>query len=290
MIRLRSECIQCLIKSNLNKCPEGTPEEVKREYMQRFLKILAEAPKEHSAPVVTVAINALQKELLGIEAREYSAVKKHFNEVMLGYEAEVWERISQAEDKLKLAMQYAMVGNYIDFGAMEHVDENYLSELLHSAHEKEMSESQYQNLKKDMEIGKKLVYLTDNCGEVVMDKLLIKVIQERYPHLDITLMVRGGDVLNDATMEDAKQVGLTDVVKVMGNGNSIAGTCLEELSEEAFLEIESADLILAKGQANYETMRGCGKNIYHLFLCKCAMFANTFGVPRMTGMLINETK
>lgn len=290
MIRLRSECIQCLIKSNLNKCPEGTPEEIKREYMQRFLKILAEAPKEHSAPVVTVAINALQKELLGIGEREYAPIKEHFNEVMLGYEAEVWEKINQAEDRLKLAMQYAMVGNYIDFGAMEHVDENYLSELLHSAQDKVMSEVQYQNLREDMLSGKKMVYLTDNCGEVVMDKLLIKIIKEMYPHLEIVLMVRGGDVLNDATMEDAMQVGLTEVVKVIGNGNSIAGTCLEELSEEALAEIEQADVILAKGQANYETMRGCGKNIYHLFLCKCAMFANTFGVPRMTGMLINETK
>ena len=72
------------------------------------------------------------------------------------------------------------------------------------------------------------------------------------------------------------------------NGNDIAGTCLSRLSEEALKYLDEADLILSKGQANFETLRGCGKNIYYIFLCKCDMFANRFGVEKYTGMFLND--
>ena len=287
--RLRSECLQCMLKNHLAKCPKDASEELRVEYTQKLMRILSEAPKTDSAPVVVRRIEKLQRELFGIK-NEFGEVKRHFNQVMLGKVAEVQERIDSAEDSLKMALKSAMVGNYIDFGAMIQVDETYLTELLRSAAEKEFDEIQYQNLKTDLSVGKKLVILTDNCGEIVMDKLLIREIQKRYPHLEITVIVRGMPALNDATMEDAVQVGLTQIVKVIGNGNDIAGTCLEELSEEARAVFEDADVVLAKGQGNYETLRGEVKNIYYLFLCKCDMFSQMFGVPRLTGMLVNETK
>lgn len=287
MRRLRSECISCLLKTHLEKCPTDTPEIKKVEYMQRILKVLADAPEHVGSPVVVRSINEIQQEMFGINYI-YTDVKRHFNDVMLQREEEIWRKIEQAEDELKLAIQYAMVGNYIDFGAMKHVDEVYLSNLLDTAKEQNMDESQYESLKYDLEKGSKLVFLTDNCGEVVMDKLLMKVIQKKYPQIQITAIVRGSDILNDATMEDAVQVGLQKVVKTIGNGNNIAGTCLEELSREAREEIEEADVILAKGQGNYETLRGCGMNVYYVFLCKCHMFAENFGVKRFTGMLVND--
>ncbi len=287
MRRLRSECISCLLKTHLEKYPTDTPEIKKVEYMQRILKVLADAPEHVGSPVVVRSINEIQQEMFWINDI-YTEVKRHFNDVMLQREDEIWEKIEQADDSLKLAIQYAMVGNYIDFGAMKNVDEVYLSNLLDTAKEQNMDESQYESLKYDLEKGSKLVFLTDNCGEVVMDKLLMRVIQKKYPQMQITAIVRGSDILNDATMEDAVQVGLQKVVKTIGNGNNIAGTCLEELSREAREEIEEADVILAKGQGNYETLRGCGMNVYYVFLCKCHMFAENFGVPRFTGMLVND--
>ena len=113
-------------------------------------------------------------------------------------------------------------------------------------------------------------------------------IRKINPAAKFTAIVRGGDVLNDATAEDAYQVGLTDIVEVVGNGSDIAGTCLDELSCEAFCAIDEADVILAKGQANFETLRKCGRNIYYIFMCKCEMFAKEFQVPRFTGMLVND--
>ena len=123
-----------------------------------------------------------------------------------------------------------------------------------------------------------------------MDKLLAETIRRLYPSLEITVLVRGGPVLNDATMEDAIQVGFDRLegITVMGNGDRLAGTALDRISPEARHAITEADLIIAKGQGNYETMQGCGLHIYYAFLCKCQFFADRFGVPIYTGMLVKE--
>ena len=102
--------------------------------------------------------------------------------------------------------------------------------------------------------------------------------------------MRGLPVLNDATMEDAKQVKLSDIASVSDNGTAIAGTCLERISFEARQKIDEADLILAKGQGNFETLRYCKRNVYYAFMCKCKMFADKFGVPQYTGMFINDLR
>lgn len=120
------------------------------------------------------------------------------------------------------------------------------------------------------------------------DKLLIKILKEQYPNINITVIVRGMPVLNDATMEDARAVGLTEIATVIGNGNGVGGTQMNLLSEEAQRVCEAADLLIAKGQGNFETMHGCGKNIYYLFLCKCQWFSERFGMERLKGVFINE--
>lgn len=287
MRRLHPECIRCLAVHQLDKVPEGISDDIKADYMQRILKIIGDAPKEYAAPVVARSIAAVQMELFG-EKDDFTEIKKHFNQVMLNREDQVRRKVQEAEDPLKMALQYAMIGNYIDFGARYQVDEKYLTELLDSAGEKEFDQEQYEALQRDLAGAGKLVYLTDNCGEIVMDKVLIALLQKQYPNLSITVIVRGAPVSNDATLEDARQIGLTEMVRVIGNGNDIAGTWMPEVSEEAKAELDSADVILAKGQANYETMRKCGRNIYYLFLCKCRLFAAWFGQQQFTGMLIND--
>ena len=97
-------------------------------------------------------------------------------------------------------------------------------------------------------------------------------------------------VINDATMEDAVLVGLTREIEVMGNGDDAAGTILGRISKEARKNIEEADMILAKGQGNFESLFGCGLNIYYLFLCKCDWFMKRFQVERYHGMFVNEKR
>ena len=103
-------------------------------------------------------------------------------------------------------------------------------------------------------------------------------------------VVRDHPVLNDATMDDVHQVGLDqlDGIRVMGNGDRLAGTDIDRISPEAKEALLTADLILAKGQGNYETLQGCGLPVYYAFLCKCRFFADRFGVPTYTGMLVRE--
>lgn len=285
--RLHPECISCMTKVHLGKCPKDIPEEKKVEYMQKVLKIIAEAPAKYGAPVIVRTIQQVQEEMLGIK-QEYREIKRHYNEVMMGYENQVQEHMAKSEDSLKTGIQYAMIGNYIDFGARITVTEEQLTELLHNPDRFVIDEKQYAELTADLEKARKLVYLTDNCGEIVMDKMLIKQIKQKYPDIELTVLVRGCEVINDATMEDAKQVGLAEMVKVIPNGSDIAGTWMEEISDEAKAVLESADVIISKGQGNFETLRKCGMNIYYIFLCKCDLFANTFQVPKLTGMLINE--
>ena len=255
--------------------------------MQRVLKAISETPKSEGAPVIVRTINQIQKEMFGYN-KDFTHVKSHFNELMLEKAPSVREKLNQSEDSLKLAIQYAMTGNYIDFGAMNNVDEEQLDQLLDQASGNHVDEKEYASLKVDIEKARSIVYLTDNCGEIVMDKLLIEEIKKQNPNAQITAIVRGKPVLNDATMEDAIQVGLTELVNVIGNGSEIAGTYLEEISEEAKNAIDCADVIFAKGQGNFETLRMCGKNIYYIFMCKCEMFAKRFQVPKYYGMLIND--
>ena len=285
--RLNSECVSCLVNKYLKKIPENTEESQKLKYMQRVLNIVAEAKVWQSAPEIVPKITAAQKEIFGF-SEDFTEIKKYFNSLMLGLESQLENNILNSKEPLKLAFLYAMLGNYIDFGAMLSVDENKLRELLENAEELTVDDNEFGLLKDDLKKSKKLIYITDNCGEVVLDKLFIKAILKEYPNISVEAIVRGEDVLNDATLTDAKQVFLDKLVTVTGNGTNIAGTCLSKLPEDIKTKIDNADIIISKGQANFETLRYCGKNIYYIFMCKCQMFADRFGVPKLSGMLLND--
>ncbi len=285
--RLNSECIECLLNKYLKYYPENADEKQKIEYMKRIMKILSEAPMSAGAPELVDEISRAQKEVFGF-VEDFSEEKKYFNSLMMGFENSINDELDLCDDRLERAVAYSMMGNYIDFGAVENVDETELQRLLQRAKDIPIDRKELELLKKDLASARSLVFLTDNCGEVVLDKVLLNVIKNLYPQVGIEVIVRGRPVLNDVTMEDARQVGLSDVFCTIPNGSSVAGTCMERISEEARKKIENADVIIAKGQGNFETLRFCGKNVYYIFMCKCRMFANRFGVERFSGMLVND--
>lgn len=289
IIRLNPECITCLLNKYLSKIPDGIDTELKLTYMQKVLKLISDADWQKSAPEITSEISEIQYKLLGIKD-DFTEVKKYFNSLMLSLEAEIENTIKTNKNPLNSAISYAMLGNYIDFGAMQNVDEEKLKKMLSDVHNISLDETESKNLKTDLKNAKKLIYITDNCGEIVLDKLLIKEILKEYPHISAEVLVRGANVLNDATVEDAKQVGLDTILPVYHNGNNIAGTCLSKIPQHISEKLENADVIIAKGQANFETLRYCGKNIYYIFMCKCELFANRFGVPKYSGMLLNDLR
>ena len=286
-MKLSAYCMYCLVQRQEENIRHIKDEKIKSEYMREVLKIIASSPDNVTAPVVVANINRLHQEYFGT-AYSFDQLKEEYNTLMLKEEPRIHKEIIESEDPLLSAIKYARVGNYIDFGAMGSIQGDKLYSLLATAREEELPLTEYLNFKKELTEAKRLVYLTDNCGEIVLDKLLITILKENYPYLDITVIVRGKSVLNDATLEDARRTGLTSVAKVIGNGTEIAGTQLNMVSEEARLTIASADIIISKGQGNFETLHGCGRNIYYMFLCKCDWFVNRFGLERCKGVFINE--
>lgn len=287
MIRLHSECIRCLTGKYLAKPPAGLSEEQKVDYYQSILTIMGQANPEYAAPVAMRDIERVLSEKFGIQ-QDFTEIKRYFNALMLDREEDFMRRLDEADDPMKLGIQLAMIGNYVDFGAIANVNADDLSALIEGAYNQPVDAGQLNALEADLAAARSVVYLTDNCGEIVFDKCLMRTIARLYPNLSITAIVRGGDVSNDATMKDAQQVRLHEAARVIHNGTAIAGTWLEGISPEARTAIDAADVVISKGQANFETLRLCGLNIYYIFLCKCDMFANQFGVPRLTGMLIND--
>lgn len=286
-MKLSADCIVCMVKRQAENLKGNFDENKKTAYLKAVLEEIAKAPEDVSAPVVTERLNALHEAWFG-SPFSFRELKQGYNRMMLEKEREIEGEITASEDPLRLALQYARVGNYIDFGAMGSVSEEKLRDLLSGAKSDPVDEGELAALRKDLAAGKRLVYCLDNCGEIVLDKLLLKEIGRQYPQLELTALVRGKEVLNDATREDAEAVGLPAVAAVLDSGTGIAGTELSRLSPEAEEALRKADVILSKGQGNFETLHGCGLNIYYLFLCKCEHFTRRFGLERFQGVFLNE--
>jgi hypothetical protein len=277
----------CLVKRQEENIRKITDENLKSDYMREVLRIIADSPEEVTAPVVIADINCLHQRFFGA-SYSFDSLKKEYNQYMLGEEPKIYQEIISSPDPLLTALKLARTGNYIDFGAMGSIDNAKLRTLLSNAKDEFIDPSEYVSLKEELKNSSSLVYLTDNCGEIVLDKLLIQVIKEQFPNLIVTVIVRGLPVLNDATLEDAEMTGLTAITKVIGNGTQIAGTQPDLISSEARELLENADVIISKGQGNFETLHGWGFNAYYMFLCKCDWFVNRFGLERYKGVLLNE--
>ena len=285
---ISSFCIGCILKRQEERIRElPFSEEKKEQFMKELCGVIAQAKGEATAPVIVADIRVLIQKYFNI-VDSYEDEKKYFNQLMLNSEDVLWQMIESADEPLKEALRLARVGNYIDFGAMNEVSDKKLAELFAESENDVVDEKEWMALKADLQKAKTLVYLTDNCGEIVLDKLFIRKIQEVYPRLDITVIVRGGKVLNDATLEEAQEIGLTDMVKVIDNGSNIAGNAPGYINKESEDLIRNADVVISKGQGNFETLNGCGWNIYYLFLCKCDWMVKRFKMKRLAGILIND--
>lgn len=288
-MRLNPFCMCCAVNKQEEKLRAFSDMEKKTEYMQKVMRLLADAGPEHCAPSLSIEIKKLFAEYWG-EKEDYTEIKHEFNRLMLDLEPQLEQTIRSSEDPLETALLYARIGNYIDFAALSHVDKNEMLSLIKEENKTPLDPVEYAHFCRDLAQASSLVYLTDNCGEIVLDKLAVKILKEQYPSLAVTVIVRGFPVINDATMEDAEEVGLTSLTKVIGNGNNVGGTWLPGISTQARDLLEQADIILAKGQGNFETLNDCGWNVYYLFLCKCSWFEKLFQAEHLQGMFVNERR
>ncbi len=280
----------CALNKQEQKIRHYPDMEKKTEYMKKVMALIANTEEKDCAPSLSVDIQKLYSRFWDCPMEDFTEIKREYNQLMLNMEDSLENKIRKSEDPLEKSLLYARIGNYIDFAALSNVDQATVFTLLEEKSTESLDEEEYRNFLRDLSSAKKLVYLTDNCGEVVLDKLAVKILKEKYPDLDITVIVRGYPVVNDATMEDAEEIGLTDLVRVIGNGSNVGGTWIPGITSEARDLLYDADLIIAKGQGNFETLNDCGLNIYYLFLCKCDLFQRRFHAENLQGMFLNERR
>lgn len=284
---LATECILCHINRHIQKArtlgDEATATAFAKELMQQIL----DAPADASSPTLGPGATELYRKYYGLDEDRYRQEKEDSNRFVLERIHEIYKRVAKAEDPLYAALQFAVLGNYIDFSALPgQVSFAQLDGMLAKAADMNLDPDIFEQLKQDLAAGKKLLFLTDNAGEICFDRILGEEIAKHYPHLEITFCVRGGPAHNDATREDAALAGIT--FPVIDNGNTVGGTELRLLSPQAKQAMDEADVIIAKGMGNTETLYGSGYNIYYAFLVKCNHFVKIFQKPLMTPMLVRE--
>lgn len=282
---LSPHCMRCMVDKYLDACPADTPWRERADYMRHVLLTVGEGSRTMTAPEISSALGEVLRERYGI-VRDYTEAKRHFNELVLGLAPRLTERLEASDDPLDLAIRCSLAGNFIDFGPTGDVSEDRLLRLVDEAPAMRIYDGGLEDLKARIRSAGSIALITDNCGEVVLDKLLLAEIGRANPGVRLTAVVRGAEVSNDASMVDARQVGLDEVARVIDNGSDIAGTSLSHVSEETLAVLSGSDLVISKGLANYETLSGRGENTYFLFLCKCALYVEAFGVPLYTGMVV----
>jgi len=288
-MRLDSQCILCLLKRHSETAAACGNEEQVTAFTRCLMRLLCDGPAPMSAPFYTPGINRLFTEHFGLADDRFAGEKEDSNRYALARMDRLTELVRGAEDPLYAGLQAAILGNYIDFSALQgEVSFEKLDRMLETLHTIEVDRESFASLRADLAAGRALLYLTDNAGEIVFDRVWLEVIRDAFPNLAITVCVRGGPAQNDATVEDARAVGMP--FRVIGNGTRIPGTVLELASEELKAALDTADVVIAKGQANVETLldTGHGYNIYYAFLVKCKRFMDRFGKPKLTPMLVRD--
>ena len=279
-MRVIESCAECLYKRQLRKTDN-------KECLAEIKAVIDNRTDDDPAPYLVYRFNQIYLKYFGSVA-SFRDEKIKYNDLVLSMEDALREEINSSDDPLLTAFSYARAGNYIDFGALSAVDEKTFLSLLESDSLSDNDLQTFESFTGQCKTAGSLLLLADNCGEIVLDKLFLEQLKKRYPQLRLSVMVRGGEVLNDATVEDAEYTGLGSVAEIISSGIGVSGTVYKMLSGEAKSAINNADVILSKGQGNYEALSGQGRHIFYSFLCKCERFTTKFDVPKLTGMFVEE--
>ena len=204
---------------------------------------------------------------------------------MLRYYPKLKRQIESSSNSLETAIRLAIAGNVIDFGVTTEIDQSVVYGAIKSAMANQLF-GDMSALCDAIYSAKKILYLGDNAGEIVFDRLLI----EQLPIDRVTFVVRGSPVINDVTVDDARITGMTDFVHVIDNGSDAPGTILKECSDTFRQQFDGSDLVIAKGQGNYETLSDVEKNIFFIFKAKCPVIAGNVGCELGKFVIVKNIK
>jgi hypothetical protein len=243
---------------------ETVHEKVLRESLAMWQKMdLRESP-----PAMAQKIHKFLREVTGV-ADPYLEVKQRYNRLALEMYPELARTVQQSNDPFETAVRLAIAGNIIDFGVNSIVEESHVAETIRRSLTDPLDGRAVAQLQDAAARANSILYLGDNAGEIVFDRLLI----EQLPREKVTFVVRGGPILNDVLVEDAEMVGLTKLVEVIDNGFDAPGTILDSCTPDFRRRFERADLVIAKGQGNFESLSEPGREVFFLLRPKCAVLA-----------------
>jgi len=272
-MRFFLDCIPCFVRQALDSARLATDDEqIHEKVILKVLRLAADLDMSQSPPAIGQQIHRLIRELV-CNNDPYHRIKKRFNNLALKLYPDLRKQIVGSDDRLETAIRLAIAGNIIDFGVKTSLAESDIEKTISDSLSGYLNPEQIQGFKNTVTEAEKILYLADNAGEIVFDRLLI----EQLPYEKVTVVVKGNPVINDATIEDADVAGLTRIVEVIDNGSDAPGTILETCSQTFRSRFEDADLIIAKGQGNYETLSDADKNIFFILKAKCPVIARDLG-------------
>lgn len=249
----------------------GAAQEQQRAILLEALDILSHLPEGATPPEIGARVHKLVREITG-KNDPYQAVKQVSTEKALALLPRLRKLVSAADDRLEAAIRVSIAGNIIDLGPNPNYD---LWDVVQKVQQRPLAIDHLSILKQVLETADSVLYLGDNAGETVFDRVLIENLDK-----SVTYVVKGGPVLNDATREDALAANLDEVCEIIDNGARISGTILAECSPAFQRIFNEATLIIAKGMGNYETLSTVDAPIFFLLQVKCPVIGEDIGAPK----------
>lgn len=288
--RLDMNCLLCNLRQAIHLSERlGMPTDSREDMMREVLLHLGAADYGLSNPEIFGGTWEIITRHSG-QPDPYRATMDQYNRELLALLPVVEEMIASSADPFKTALKAAIAGNLIDFAVHHELSAEMLVKKITELAQTPFGVDHADRLYHQLSQAQTLVYLGDNCGEIVLDKLFIMKLREWFPNLAVRFVVRGQAVLNDVTLTDAAQVGMAEVALVLANGDRSPGTVLTRVSEEVRLAGMQADVVIAKGQGNFESLYGCPRpGLFHLFMVKCAPIAALLGMNLHAVMCMENT-
>jgi uncharacterized protein with ATP-grasp and redox domains len=275
-LKVNADCVHCYLKqtvSCMNRA--GVDEDTQHEILFKLMDEIKNFSREKT-PAENSTIVLLKTYELINNYDPYKAVKRQSNDLALKLYPKLQQMMDSSEDKLDCALRIAVAGNVIDLGINRDFD---ISEALRYSMEIGFSINHFIKFKDKINASKRIMIIGDNSGEIVFDKILAEYLKALGK--DVVYVVKEKPILNDATMEDAIYTGMDKAARVITNGSGYLGVCMQTVSKQFLKEFHESDVVLAKGQANYESLENedisAGK-VFFLLRAKCDGVAEAIGV------------
>lgn len=287
------DCIPCFFKQALDAARMNNIDaDVQRNLINEIAQLIPGFDLSYSPVIMAGEVHRLIKQHVGSDD-PYSEIKKQSNQKAMEIIPRLQKKITAASDPLRLAIEYAIAGNLIDFGAKTGLNiDNEINGIVakeEQAISKEKPELfQYESFLNTLAGAETLLYLGDNAGEVAFDRLLVDEIHRHFPDIHIYFATRGSPIINDITPEDAYFCGIDASAEIISSGVALPGCVLEEAGPEFRTLFAECDCVVSKGQGNFEALSDVERTIYYLFMAKCSVIADVVGAEVGSVLLLKN--